>query len=265
MRVGAMVVGILFAIWTFFEALLIGGLGSMGEDEDIQALAGGGLFASLFIGVGAVLVLSVPQVSLVLFAIGGVISYISAAGGYSNHWVYGTIFFGLAIMAYFGWRGKKRDKLEKDTQNQRFEYLLASQGSDGGGMSAAMAGLDQSTRILLANNLAAREEILVTVRGKTTTVVASSSGVTLIPIPRKGNDTVTVQHFKYENMGSTKVETTNRGAQFIVTDFSAPYRVDLADQNQIDQAIRAVTIIRQKIDEHARKPLDAEASETVVL
>jgi hypothetical protein len=132
MRVGAMVVGILFAIWTFFEALLVGGLS--GDNEEMSAAAGLGLGASFFVGIAAVLVLAIPLVSSILFAIGSGLSFGAGAGGYENHYLYGIIFAALAVMAFFGWIGKRnarrRERVKEQVQAERdarYEALLTAQ------------------------------------------------------------------------------------------------------------------------------------------
>ena len=127
MRVGAMVVGILFAIWTFFEAVLIVGLSGAADDDETGALGGGGLVSAILVGIGAALVLAVPLVSMVLFGMAAIVSFLAAGMGYSNHWFYGSVFSGLAIMAFFGWRGKvkasREAATERDRQRQRDEQL----------------------------------------------------------------------------------------------------------------------------------------------
>jgi hypothetical protein len=132
MRVSAMVVGILLAIWTFFEAALLSGLEEVaGSDEN---MAGGGGLASILCGLAAILVLSVPQISMVLFGLGAASSFAAASQGYGNHYVYGSIMVLLAVMAFFGWRGKKADRRERlaerarqEERDRRMEELLRQQ------------------------------------------------------------------------------------------------------------------------------------------
>lgn len=119
MRVAAMVVGILFAIWIFFEALLVFSLFSAGDADDDAGLAAIGLLVAVLIGLGAVLALAIPHVSMVLFTLGGLLSFAIAAGGYGNHWFYGIIGFMLAVFAFAGRRGQLRDRREKAAELQR--------------------------------------------------------------------------------------------------------------------------------------------------
>jgi hypothetical protein len=119
MRVAAMVVGILFAIWIFFEALLVFSLFSAGNADEDAGLAAVGLVVAILLGLGAVLAIAIPHVSMVLFALGGLLSFAIAAGGYGNHWFYGIIGFMLAIFAFAGRRGQLKDRREKSAELQR--------------------------------------------------------------------------------------------------------------------------------------------------
>lgn len=121
MRIAAMVVGILFAIWFFFEAVLIVGLSNAGGDDAQATMAAGGIVAAILIGLGAVLALSVPHISMILFILGGLVSLLTAAGGYTNHWVYAFFGFMLAIFAFFGRRGQLKERREKAAERQRHE------------------------------------------------------------------------------------------------------------------------------------------------
>ncbi len=119
MRVGAMVVGILFAIWTFFEALLLTGLSNASNDGKTSSAAGFAVVAAIFCGVAAALVLAVPFVSAILFAIAAVFSFSAAGMGYGNHWLYGSVFAALGAMAFFGWIGKRKERREVATEKTR--------------------------------------------------------------------------------------------------------------------------------------------------
>lgn len=128
-----MVVGILLSIWSFLEAALVGGLENASNRN--ENLAGGGGAAAVFCGVAAILVLAVPLVSAILFAFASLFSFIVAFQGYDNHYVYGGIMASLAVMAFFGWIGKRRErreiKAERERQAERdarMETLLQQQG-----------------------------------------------------------------------------------------------------------------------------------------
>lgn len=138
MRVGAMVVGILFAIWTFFEAVLVTGLSNAADDESTSNAGAGGLLAAIMAGIASALVLALPLFSAILFGMAGLVSFAAAASGYGNHWVYGCVFLALGVMAFFGWIGKRRERRDRLAElnrqaerDDRLEALLRQQRDPG--------------------------------------------------------------------------------------------------------------------------------------
>lgn len=121
MRVAAMVTGILLTIWMFLEALLASALLNAGGAEEEATAAAGGLLVAMVVGLAAVIVLAVPHVSMVLFALGGLLSLAVAAGGYPNHWFFAVVIFMLALFAFFGRRGQLRDRREKAAERARLQ------------------------------------------------------------------------------------------------------------------------------------------------
>jgi len=131
MRIAAMVLGLMLAAWTFFEAFLIAVLSNSGSE--MSAAAGLGLIGSLCAGLAAGVALPAPRFSAILFVVAGGISFLAAGVGYGNHAVYGVLFFLLAVMAFLGWRGKVKASREIAAERQRqaerddrLEALLAS-------------------------------------------------------------------------------------------------------------------------------------------
>lgn len=129
MRIASMILGLMLSAWVFFEAFLLSMVS--GNDDQRGAMAGGGLIAALVGGLGAALVVAFPLASVFLFGIASMVGYISAAGGYDNHYVYATIYLILCVMAFFGWRGKKKETAEKSSEalrqrerDDRMEQLL---------------------------------------------------------------------------------------------------------------------------------------------
>jgi hypothetical protein len=117
MRVGAMVVGILLAIWMFFEGIVVTGFEAAGDSE--TPIGGAGVLVSLLCGVGAILVLTVPLFSAILFGLGSLLSFSAAAQGYVTHYLYGSIMVLLTAMSVFGWIGKRRDRREANIERMR--------------------------------------------------------------------------------------------------------------------------------------------------
>lgn len=117
MRIAVMILGLLLAVWTFVEGFVIAALSSDGSHE--SSLAGGALIAAMLAALAAALVIAFPLASTVLFSIAGAISLGIAAAGYGNHWVYGSVFMILAVMSFFGWRGKRAAQRQAAIESQR--------------------------------------------------------------------------------------------------------------------------------------------------
>lgn len=147
MRIAAMILGILGSIWVFLEALLVSSLFSAGGDEDKAGMAGVGLIIGIGGLVAASLAMAFPLFSAIVFLLCGLLGYGIAGAGYGNHWVYGTLYIVLAVMAFFGWRGKKSaaraalaEKQRQQERDDRLESLLAQQHT------AAVAASPYDTR-----------------------------------------------------------------------------------------------------------------------
>lgn len=123
MRIAAMILGLLLSAWCFFEAFAISLLEAnsvlASEDEAMAGAAGAGLLAALVGVVAAALVIAFPLASTVFFALSGIFSFAAASSGYENHWLYGPVFLGLSVMAFLGWRGKKKERQERLDELQR--------------------------------------------------------------------------------------------------------------------------------------------------
>jgi len=91
----------------------------MADDEKLEGATGGGLLASMVGVLAAALVLALPLVSAILFGLAGVLSFAAAAAGYGNHWVYGSDFMALGVVAFFGWIGKRKNRRESAAERQR--------------------------------------------------------------------------------------------------------------------------------------------------
>lgn len=119
MRITVLILGLVACLWISFEAFLAFSIfNATGSDPEATATAVG-FMAGLLGIVGAALVIAFPLASSVIFVLAGLFSIGAAAEGYPNHQVYLWGFFLLAIMSFFGWRGKKKEIREKSEELQR--------------------------------------------------------------------------------------------------------------------------------------------------
>lgn len=132
MRLASMILGLMLSAWCFFEAFLVSLLDTnsvlSADDKDMAAAAGGGLVTALIGALASALAIAFPLASTCLFSFAGAVSLITASMGYENHWGYGPILFVLAIMSFFGWRGKRKQDREREDerirQHQRDQMLV---------------------------------------------------------------------------------------------------------------------------------------------
>lgn len=106
MRLGAMVVGILLALWAYVDALLLIRLGDV--PGSVGNLGGGGVLSALLCGLAAMMVFPRPLVATVLFSLGAIASFVVAMQGYGDHYLYGSTMVALAVMSLLGWLSTRR-------------------------------------------------------------------------------------------------------------------------------------------------------------
>lgn len=113
MRIAALILGLLGSIWVFFESMLVGSLfhlfGAQRESEIVAI----GLVIGLLGMIASALVIPIPQFSMVMFALCGLLSYgVALNTEYGNQWVYGTLYLLVAGLAGCGWIQKRADVRE---------------------------------------------------------------------------------------------------------------------------------------------------------
>ena len=139
MRLATMLLGFFGSLIVIVQGFVASSLFSAGHDEKRAGATAGGFFAGIIGLVASALVMAFPLFSAILFGICGLIGYAAAAGGFADMWVHGTAYLILAVMAFFGWRGKKRDArekaAEKTRQSERDAQLLSLLSSQQNGRS----------------------------------------------------------------------------------------------------------------------------------
>lgn len=122
MRIATMIITIVMSIFLFLQAMIVGIGSDLSENEDMGAAGGAGLFGALLLFIGGALVLAFPAVSMVLY---GLAAAIMLAVGIPNSAEYGDLqvwgYFSIAftVMAFLGWRGKKKADVEKREEKAR--------------------------------------------------------------------------------------------------------------------------------------------------
>jgi hypothetical protein len=115
-----LIIGLVVGLIVLLQACSAFGLSSMGEalgDERSAGLAtasAGGVLTGLLVMVGAGFVMPFPRVAAVVLALAGLVGLgIGLSTEFSDQAVWGGVALVLAVMAWFGARGKRRDDAAK--------------------------------------------------------------------------------------------------------------------------------------------------------
>lgn len=117
MRIAVLVIGLFLGVIVFLQACTATALSGVAESEDSTAA---GVFVPLFFVVGSAFALRHPKVSVWAFIIAAGWAFLVAASSiYQDMWVWGFLSIILAIMSWFGHRGKLEEDREAMAEKQR--------------------------------------------------------------------------------------------------------------------------------------------------
>jgi hypothetical protein len=112
MRIATLILGLVLCVGLFIQSLLIFGLSGAIDDEASAAAGALGLLAAFLWLIAAVLVIPAPRGSLALFLLAAVACF-AGANNFPDLSFWGAISLGLAVFAFFGWRGKRKADSER--------------------------------------------------------------------------------------------------------------------------------------------------------
>lgn len=112
MRIAVLIVGLILGAVVFVQAALVNGLSKVANDQATEQAGAVGVFVAFLWLIACATVLPLPRVALALFAAAGVFG-LAVSGDYPDMAVWGVVSFGLAVMSYFGYRGKRRDQAKQ--------------------------------------------------------------------------------------------------------------------------------------------------------
>lgn len=132
MRIATMIVGLMVGAFLFFQSVVLGVFSSEGSTN--SEASGAGLIMAFLWLLASALVIAFPRSSMILYGLSALIGLFSPTGDFEDLRVHGFIAIALTIMAFFGYRGKKRHDedvaAEKARQMQRdmmLEQMLRNQ------------------------------------------------------------------------------------------------------------------------------------------
>lgn len=120
MRIAVLIIGLLLGLLMFMQSFTIMALGgAIGSDDPSGAL---GVMVAVLWLIGCGFVIGFPRTSTILFVVAAVLAIATGANtDYSDMTMWGFVSIGLAVMSFFGWRGKKRDEAERRDEKARQE------------------------------------------------------------------------------------------------------------------------------------------------
>lgn len=133
MRVTVLILSLLLGAIMFIQTTLVSGLGSMADDEGTSQSGAVGVFMSLLWLIAAAFVIPFPMVSVIAFALAGLLGF-AASGDFPDLAIWGGVSLVLGVLSLLGYRGKRRDRREQlaerarqQEQDNRMEQLVTQQ------------------------------------------------------------------------------------------------------------------------------------------
>ena len=128
MRIAVLIIGLILMVALFFQSLTINVLSDAANTEDTETAGAVGVFMALIWLVSLALVIPKPRISVILFALAAVIG---AAGwaDFPDLKFWSGVSVVLAVMSYFGYRGKMKQQAKEDARDATMQQLLTQQAA----------------------------------------------------------------------------------------------------------------------------------------
>ena len=117
MRIATLIIGLLWGALIFIQSMTAGVFSS--EGSETSSAAGAGLLVAVLWLLASALVIAFPKVSIVLFGLAALIGIFTDPGAFEDLQVHGFASIVMAVLAYFGWRGKKKQDADQQAEKQR--------------------------------------------------------------------------------------------------------------------------------------------------
>ena len=132
MRIATLIIGLLWGALIFIQSMAAGVFSAEGSETSSAASAG--LLVAILWLLASALVIAFPKASIILFGLAALVGIFTDPGAFADLQVHGVASIVMAVLSYFGWRGKKKhdadQKAEKQRQvdrDNRLEQLLQQQ------------------------------------------------------------------------------------------------------------------------------------------
>ncbi len=119
MRIAVLIISLLLGLLLFVQSIIVYTSGNLSKAEDLAGGGAIGLVAALLWLLGGALVIAFPAVSAGIFTLAGLLSLLGGAAGFTDLYGWAVVAFVLAVMSWFGHRGKKATRRAELAERQR--------------------------------------------------------------------------------------------------------------------------------------------------
>ena len=138
MRIAVLILGLILGAFMLLQSLLITGLGSAADRQNTADAGAVGLFMALLWLIGCAVVIPLPRVAMILFIVAGLLGF-AVSGDFPDLGVWGGVSLFLAVLSYFGYRGKRKQQRQEAVRDLQLQESLVAQQQ----MAAQMANMQQ--------------------------------------------------------------------------------------------------------------------------
>jgi hypothetical protein len=122
MRIAVLILGLLLGVVMVLQSTLVTGLSGVAGDTSTNTAGLGGIIMAILWLVACALVIAVPLLSTVIFAIAAYVGFTFAAD-FPDLGIWAAASIVLAVLSFFGWLGKRRGERREAARHQE---LLAA-------------------------------------------------------------------------------------------------------------------------------------------
>lgn len=108
MRIAVLILSVLLGLVMLFESILVFSLSGATEQRNAHEAGAVGIFMAILWITGGAFVLAFPKVSVVVFAMAGMLGLVIGRD-FPDLAIGGGLSLVLAVLSWLGWRGKQRD------------------------------------------------------------------------------------------------------------------------------------------------------------
>lgn len=135
MRIAVLILTLVLGTIMFFQTFLVASLSGVVGDEATSGAGAIGLLMALLWLVAAALVIPLPLISSIIFVIAGLLGF-AVSANFPDLGMWGGASLILAVLSFFGWRGKRRqdlrDRIDREERQELLRQVAAMNQGQGG-------------------------------------------------------------------------------------------------------------------------------------